>query len=219
MRNLKGALLAHPEYEAMMRDPLVLKAYEQTAHELSLHCGKNALPLVDDVCDAMIRQCDVGTARGVRFAAWTKLAPPLMQRPHEGVSLLHGDLEHAPGAAAGGWQVPGYTKNTDGVEGRVPRWKHRCGCPNAGRSMHQCMECSESELCSAAFELGTDGRPSLVGTCAVCVVFYMRKLQGLTASLVDDAAFVLQDNKCATRRGHGSDRRTCTYLLDTPHRL
>ena len=184
---------------------LVQSAYAQSLHELNQNVGMNAQPLDRTLQTAILRQCgDLSSLADVRQATWTVVSPLLMQRTCESLSLLHGDLQIEPGEASGSWYVPGFTKTTDGVEGRVPLWAHRCGCKLAACKLHEALELPVEELRAAACSLGADGRLDWHSACAVCLVWLSRRLQGLSAVAADGAHPLYQeissDGTCFTGR-------------------
>ena len=175
-------------------DPMVEQAYRHTVHELGAFVGRNAQPLDNKLRAAIVRECgDLTELSDARLVTWTVLAPMLMQRTCEGLSLMHGDLVIRPGASDGSWYVPGWTKNTDGIEGRVPLWSHRPGCQLAGCCLHEALEKPIDELRCAACSADSDGRLALELACPVCLVWYQRKLQGLSASQADSVHPLYQE--------------------------
>ena len=175
-------------------DPMVEQAYRHTVHELGAFVGRNAQPLDNKLRAAIVRECgDLTELSDARLVTWTVLAPMLMQRTCEGLSLMHGDLVIRPGASDGSWYVPGWTKNTDGIEGRVPLWSHRPGCQLAGCCLHEALEKPIDELRCEACSADSDGRLALELACPVCLVWYQRKLQGLSASQADSVHPLYQE--------------------------
>ena len=161
--------------------PSVVEAYMLALRELGQVGALKALPLLAEYRNAILRQCDPSETADVRTATWTVNAPPLMQRPCESVSMLHADLVIEPRQPRGEWSVPGMTKTTDGIEGRVNLWKHRHSCRLSGCTLHEALQLPFAELQAAACSPGVDGKPTLDTSCAVCLVWLSRRLQGLTA--------------------------------------
>ena len=165
---------------------LVATAYSQALHELGRNCGQNAQPLDATLRMAIVQQCgDLSDAADVRMVTWTIVSPVLMQRTCESLSLLHADLVIEPRQSRGDWYVPGFTKTTDGTEGRVPLYSHRCGCRLAGFCMHEALALPITDLRAAACGTGSDGRLSFELACPVCLTWLSRSMQGLGAAASD----------------------------------
>ena len=160
----------------------VVDAYMLALRELGQVGALKALPLLSEYRNAIMRQCDPCVNEDVRTATWTANAPPLMQRSCESVSMLHADLVIEPRQARGEWSVPGKTKNVDGIEGCVNLWGHRYGCRLSMSTLHEALQLPITELRAAACSPGVDGKLSLDTSCAVCLVWLSRRLQGLGAS-------------------------------------
>ena len=196
LRHMKNALEEHEGLERLMSDDDVISAYDQAYKEIAQFQGCNAQPLTNQLADAIIRQCNPRQLSGLRTIAWTTIAPKLKARTHEGLSLLHADLSIKKGEKTGTWSVPGFTKTTDGIAGRVDGWEHRCGCKLIGCSMHEALELPIEELlnsaCQPCLDDGASGT-TLDGTCAVCVTWCLQKMQGLSASPLDRINPIFQE--------------------------
>ena len=173
---------------------LVATAYSQALHELGRNCGRNAQPLDDTLRSAILQQCgDLSEPHDVRMATWTIVSPLLMQRTCESLSLLHADLGIEPRKSDGSWYVPGFTKTTDGIAGRVPLWRHCCGCSLAGCCMHEALALPVSQLRAAGCSAGSDGRLSFELACPVCLIWLSRSMQGLGSTASEGANAVYQE--------------------------
>jgi hypothetical protein len=180
---MKTALAHHPGGAKFFDTSIVETAYSHARRELGQQTRRHALPLIKDRRNDILRQCgDLTQPRDVRCATWTVNAPILMQRTCESVSQLHADLEVEPHETIGCWHVPGFTKTTDGVEGRVGTWAHAPGCKHRSLALHDALELPTNELRAAACSPGVDGRLSIDKACPVCLCWLSRKMQGLGAS-------------------------------------
>ena len=172
---------------------LIERAFRNSHQELAaLTRVRHSEPLLPALQADLLRHLDLSTPRNVRCVTWLVVAPLFTWRTHEGLLTMHTDLEMPTEEQLGGWRVPGFTKTTDGSEGFVARWNHRCGCCNEKLSLTEILALSLDLLNAAACGVDASGRLSLELACPMCLVFLSRKLQGLGDNLSDGLSPLFQ---------------------------
>ena len=146
------------------KSPEVEEAYETALRMLNRRPQRLCAPLLVVHRRAIFERLSLDSPRNVRLAMWLKLATSLILRTYEGCSMLHADL------VPPNWRVGRFTKNSDGLAGVVPLFRHRLGCRLGhvtstqallGYSRETLVQCACGEL--------SDGGLDYDSACVVCL--------------------------------------------------
>jgi hypothetical protein len=185
---------ARGEMAAVVVDNRVVEALSFARRELRLAPIASTPPLVHGIVRAAFEQLTAKHDWELRLALWLVLAVALKVRTHEGCTLMHDDLVIAPGDVLGWWQVPTFTKTSDGLEGKVARYVRKPTCRHRTLTAIQALALTELDLLGCALGIGgTDERLQYDDVCLCCLHRLVWRRQSKCHGCVDALTFVFQE--------------------------
>ena len=185
----RGELMA-----SIVHNEQVEEALTFARRELRLAPLASTPPLVHAIVRAAFEHLTAKHDWELRLALWMVLAVALKARTHEGCTLMHDDLVIAPGNRLGWWQVPLFTKTSDGLEGKVARYVRKSTCRHRLLTVVQTLALTEVDLLRCALGVeGVDERLRYDDVCLCCLHRLVWHRQSKCRGCVDALTFVFQE--------------------------